>query len=72
MAKLLTGAGIFTIGALRERLRDDFWTRNVPNIGEESGRKIVAAMYRARLIDESFESYKETFDAYYRNGRQGR
>lgn len=58
-AKLLMNVGIGNIGVLREVMKEDFWTRTVPGIGYETGKKIVFAMYRAGMIDDSFEAYKE-------------
>ncbi len=59
-AKFLMNVGIYNLGTLREALKEDFWTRTIPGIGDESGRRIVYAMLRAGLIDEEFEAYKET------------
>lgn len=44
---------------MRESMKEDFWTWAVPGIGDETGKKIVLAMYRGGLIDEEFETYKE-------------
>lgn len=58
-AKILMNVGIGNIGVLREVLKEDFWTRTIPGIGDQTGKKIVYAMYRAGIIDDSFEAYKE-------------
>lgn len=58
-AKILMNVGIGNIGVLREALKEDFWTRTIPGIGVETGKKIVFAMYRAGIIDDTFEAYKE-------------
>ncbi|MDD3794815.1 MAG: sigma factor-like helix-turn-helix DNA-binding protein [Lachnospiraceae bacterium] len=64
-AKLLMNVGITNIGVLREVLKEDFWTRTIPGIGDVAEKKIVYAMYHAGIIDESFESYKELSDRAY-------
>lgn len=46
-------------------MKDDFWTRQIPGVGEETGKKLVYAMYRAGIIDDTFEAYKETDREYY-------
>lgn len=58
-AKLLMNVGICNIGVLRETLKENFWTRTIPGIGDETAKKIVFAMYRAGVIDDDFEAYKE-------------
>ena len=66
-AALLLSVGISNIGILREIMKGDFWTRSIPGIGDLSGKKMVCAMYRAGIIDENIEAYKETYDKdYYR------
>lgn len=66
-AMLLLNVGISSIGILREIMKGDFWTRSIPGIGDLSGKKMVCAMYRAGIIDENIEAYKETYDKdYYR------
>lgn len=64
-AKLLTNAGIYNIGILRETLKKDLWTDTIPGIGDNTGSKIVYAMYNAEIIDDSFEAYKEASDRKY-------
>ncbi len=64
-ASLLMNVGIGNIGVLREAMKDDFWTRQIPGVGEETGKKLVYAMYRAGIIDDTFEAYKETDREYY-------
>lgn len=66
MTKNMISAGIANLGTLREVLRGDFWTRDVPGIGDESGKKIVHSMFCVGLIDEDFEAWKETYDKEYR------
>ena len=46
-------------------MKVDFWTRQIPGVGEGTGKKIVYAMYRAGIIDDTFEAYKETDREYY-------
>lgn len=66
-AALLLSVGISNIGILREIMKGDFWTRSIPGIGDTSGKKMVCAMHRAGLIDDTIEAYKETYDKdYYR------
>lgn len=64
-AKLLTNAGIYNIGILRETLKKDLWTNTIPGIGDKTGSKIVYAMYNAEIIDDSFEAYKEVSERKY-------
>lgn len=64
-ATLLMNVGIGNIGVLREAMKADFWIRHIPGIGEETGKKLVYAMYRAGIIDDTFEAYKETDREYY-------
>ena len=64
-AKLLTNAGIYNIGILRETLKKDLWTNTIPGIGDKTGSKIVYAMYNAEIIDDSFEAYKGVSDRKY-------
>ena len=64
-ASLLMNVGIGNIGVLREAMKVDFWTRQIPGVGEGTGKKIVYAMYRAVIIDDTFEAYKETDREYY-------
>ena len=64
-ASLLMNVGIGNIGVLRETMKGDFWTRQIPGVGEETGKKLVYAMYRAGIIDDTFEAYKETDREYY-------
>ena len=65
-ASLLMNVGIGNIGVLREAMKVDFWTRQIPGVGEGTGKKIVYAMYRAGIIDDTFEAYKEIDREYYR------
>ena len=66
-AMLLLNVGISNVGILREVMKGDFWTRSITGIGDTTGKKIVCAMYRAGVIDDTFEAYKETYDKdYYR------
>lgn len=64
-AKLLTNVGIYNIGILRETLKKDLWTNTIPGMGDNTGSKIVYAMYNAEIIDDSFEAYKEVSDRKY-------
>ena len=64
-ARLLVNAGIYNIGILRETLKKDLWTNTIPGIGDNTGSKIVYAMYNAGIIDDSFEAYKEVSDRKY-------
>ena len=64
-ASLLMNVGIGNIGVLREAMKGDFWTRQIPGVGEETGKKLVHAMYRAGIIDDTFEAYKEIDREYY-------
>ena len=64
-ASLLMNVGIGNIGVLREAMKGDFWTRQIPGVGEETGKKLVYAMYRAGIIDDTFEAYKEIDREYY-------
>ena len=64
-ASLLMNVGIGNIGVLREAMKGDFWTRQIPGVGEETGKKMVYAMYRVGIIDDTFEAYKEIDREYY-------
>lgn len=64
-ATLLMNVGIGNIGVLREAMKADFWTRQIPGVGEETGKKLVHAMYQAGIIDDTFEAYRETDRDYY-------
>ena len=66
---LLLSVGISTIGILREIMKGDFWTHSIPGIGDTTGKKMVCAMYRAGIIDETFEAYKEIYDKEYRQAK---
>ena len=57
--------GVPEMSVLREAMKGDFWTRQIPGVGEETGKKLVYAMYRAGIIDDTFEAYKETDREYY-------
>lgn len=65
-AKLLVNCGICNIGMLREAMKEDFWSRSIEGIGTVSNEKLVLSMYRAEMIDESFEAYKELMYKEYR------
>lgn len=64
-AETLMKAGVYSLGVLRTALKEDFWTRAFPGIGIQNGKRIVNAMLKTGLIDESFESYKEASDPMY-------
>lgn len=65
MVKLLADVGIFNNAILRELMKNDLWTRGIPGIGEETGKKLALYMYDAGLIDETYEAYKEAIDHTY-------
>lgn len=67
MVKLLADVGIFNNAILRELMKNDLWTRGIPGIGEETGKKLALYMYMydAGLIDETYEAYKEAIDHTY-------
>ena len=72
IAMHLMNAGIMNIGTLREALKRDFWTYSILGIGDESGKKIVCAMFRAGLIDQDFEAYKEVSSKEYCQAKYAR